>query len=334
LGLSINKKIILKRNPEGIPEVTDFKMVETNIPKISNNQILTKTIHLSLDPYIRGVITGKHIYSEKVNIGDLIVGRTVAEVVQSNHHNFSSGEIVVCSNGWQEFGVSDGEGVRKLDPTSAPLSASLGILGMPGLTAYAGLTVYGKPKKGDHVVVSAASGPVGCMVGQIAQIYGAKAIGIAGSKDKCSAVKNKFGFLDCINYKTEDLEQRLKNLCPNGVDIYFDNVGGETLNILTRNLALNARIVLCGFMTQYNLDTPPPGPNLGPIVGSRATIKGVVVYDHYDKQDDYISVASQWLKEGKINYIEDEVFGLENAPTQFCKLMRGENFGKTIVTIQ
>ena len=172
------------------------------------------------------------------------------------------------------------------------------------------------------------------MVGQIAQMYGAKAIGIAGSEEKCSVVKNKFGFIDCINYKTEKIEERLKDLCPDGVDIYFDNVGGETLNIMTRNLALHARIVLCGFMTQYNLDSPPPGPNLGPIVGSRATIRGVVVYDHYDKQDDFISIASDWLKAGKIDYIEDEVFGLENAPAQFCKLMRGENFGKTIVTIQ
>ena len=267
-------------------------------------------------------------------MGDTIVGRTVSEVVKSNHTDFNEGDIVVCSNGWQEFGVSDGEGVRKLDPSLAPLSTALGILGMPGLTAYAGLTVYGEPKEGDHVVVSAASGPVGCMVGQIAQIYGAKAIGIAGSEEKCSVVKNKFGFIDCINYKTESIEERLKDLCPEGVDIYFDNVGGETLNIMTKNLAMHARIVLCGFMTQYNLDSPPPGPNLGPIVGSRATIRGVVVYDHYDKQDDFISIASDWLKAGKIDYIEDEVFGLDNAPAQFCKLMRGENFGKTIVTIQ
>ena len=332
--MSTNKQIILKKNPVGIPEITDFDTIETDIPEITNNQILTKTVHLSLDPYIRGVITGRHIYSEKVNVGDTIVGRTVSEVVKSNHTDFNEGDIVVCSNGWQEFGVSDGEGVRKLDPSMAPLSTALGILGMPGLTAYAGLTVYGEPKEGDHVVVSAASGPVGCMVGQIAQIYGAKAIGIAGSEEKCSVVKDKFGFIDCINYKTENIEDRLKDLCPEGVDIYFDNVGGETLNIMTRNLAMHARIVLCGFMTQYNLDSPPPGPNLGPIVGSRATIRGVVVYDHYDKQDDFISIASDWLKAGKIDYIEDEVFGLENAPAQFCKLMRGENFGKTIVTIQ
>ena len=192
---------------------------------------------------------------------------------------------------------------------------------MPGLTAYAGLMVYGEPKKGDVLVVSAASGPVGCMVGQIAQIHGVNVIGIAGSEEKY-AQSRVFGFKDCINYKTEDIDQRIKELCPKGVDIYFDNVGGETLDIMTRNLAYEARIVLCGFMTQYNLSTPPPGPNLGPIVGARATIRGVVVYDHYDKQDEFISKASQWLRDGSIQYLEDEVIGIENTPAQFCKLMR------------
>ena len=329
----MNKKIVLKKTPIGIHKESDFKLVESPLPELRKNEVLTKTIHLSLDPYIRGVITGKHIYAEKVNIGDTIVGRTIAKVIDSKNSDIQVGEIIMCSNGWQEYGVSDGEGIRKIDPSSAPLSTNLGILGMPGLTAYAGLLVYGEPKKDDVVVVSAASGPVGCMVGQIAQIHGAKAIGIAGSEEKCNVVKEKFGFAECINYKTENLSERIKEVCPNGLDIYYDNVGGETLDIMTKNLAMFARIVLCGFMTQYNLATPPPGPNLGPIVGSRASIKGVVVYDHYDKQQEFITLASQWLKEGKINYIEDEVFGIENTPMHFCSLMRGENFGKTIITI-
>ena len=329
----MNKKIVLKKTPIGVPEESDFELIESPIPELGENEILTKTIHLSLDPYIRGVITGKHIYSEKVEIGDTIVGRTIAEVIDSKNSDIQIGETIMCSNGWQEYGISDGEGIRKRDSTSAPLSTNLGILGMPGLTAYAGLLVYGEPKKDDVVVVSAASGPVGCMVGQIAQIHGAKAIGIAGSDEKCSVVKEKFGFAECINYKTENLSERIKEVCPDGLDIYFDNVGGETLDIMTKNLAMFARIVLCGFMTQYNLAAPPPGPNLGPIVGSRASIKGVVVYDHYDKQQEFITLASQWLEEGKINYIEDEVFGIENTPMHFCSLMRGENFGKTIVTL-
>jgi hypothetical protein len=329
----MNKKIVLKKTPIGIPEENDFELIKSPIPELGENEILTKTIHLSLDPYIRGVITGKHIYSEKVEIGDTIVGRTIAEVIDSKNSDVQIGETIMCSNGWQEYGISDGEGIRKIDSASAPLSTNLGILGMPGLTAYAGLLVYGEPKKDDVVVVSAASGPVGCMVGQIAQIHGAKAIGIAGSDEKCSVVKEKFGFAECINYKTENLSERIKEVCPDGLDIYFDNVGGETLDIMTKNLAMFARIVLCGFMTQYNLATPPPGPNLGPIVGSRASIKGVVVYDHYDKQQEFITLASQWLEEGKINYIEDEVFGIENTPTHFCSLMRGENFGKTIITL-
>ena len=307
--------------------------MEEEINGPGSNQFLSKTIHLSLDPYIRGVITGRHIYSEKVNIGDTIVGRTVSEIIESNHPEFKKGETVLSSNGWQEYGISDGEGVRKLTGHQGQLSTALGIMGMPGLTAYAGLMVYGEPKEGDILVVSAASGPVGCMVGQIAQIHGAKAIGIAGTEEKCKTVKDTFGLEECINYKTENIDQRIKELCPDGVDIYFDNVGGETLDIMTKNLAYEARIVLCGFMTQYNLSSPPPGPNLGPIVGARATIRGVVVYDHYDKQDEFISKANQWLEDGKIKYIEDEAIGIEKTPAQFCKLMRGENFGKTIVTM-
>ena len=331
--MTINRKIVLRKSPEGIPVEGDFELMEEEINSLSSNQFLSKTIHLSLDPYIRGVITGRHIYSEKVNIGDTIVGRTVSKIIESNHPEFKKGETVLSSNGWQEYGISDGEGVRKLTGHQGKLSTALGIMGMPGLTAYAGLMVYGEPKEGDILVVSAASGPVGCMVGQIAQIHGAKAIGIAGTEEKCKTVKDTFGFEECINYKTENIDQRIKELCPNGVDIYFDNVGGETLDIMTKNLAYEARIVLCGFMTQYNLSSPPPGPNLGPIVGARATIRGVVVYDHYDKQEEFISKANQWLEDGKIKYIEDEAIGIEKTPAQFCKLMRGENFGKTIVTM-
>ena len=331
--MTINRKIVLKKSPEGIPVEGDFELLEEEINGPGSNQFLSKTIHLSLDPYIRGVITGRHIYSEKVNVGDTIVGRTVSEIIESNHPEFKKGETVLSSNGWQEYGISDGEGVRKLTGHQGKLSTALGIMGMPGLTAYAGLMVYGEPKEGDILVVSAASGPVGCMVGQIAQIHGAKAIGIAGTEAKCKTVKDTFGFEECINYKTENIDQRIKELCPDGVDIYFDNVGGETLDIMTKNLAYEARIVLCGFMTQYNLSSPPPGPNLGPIVGARATIRGVVVYDHYDKQEEFISKANQWLEDGKIKYIEDEAIGIEKTPAQFCKLMRGENFGKTIVTM-
>ena len=331
--MTTNRKIVLRKSPEGIPVEGDFELLEEGINSPGSNQFLSKTIHLSLDPYIRGVITGRHIYSEKVNVGDTIVGRTVSEVIESNHPKFKKGETVLSSNGWQEYGISDGEGVRKLSGHQGKLSTALGIMGMPGLTAYAGLMVYGEPKEGDIVVVSAASGPVGCMVGQLAQIHGAKSIGIAGTEEKCKTVKDTFGFEECINYKTENIDQRIKELCPNGVDIYFDNVGGETLDIMTKNLAYEARIVLCGFMTQYNLSSPPPGPNLGPIVGARATIRGVVVYDHYDKQEEFILKANQWLEDGKIKYIEDEAIGIEKTPAQFCKLMRGENFGKTIVTM-
>ena len=208
--MSINRKIVLKKPPEGIPVEGDFELLEEEINGPGSNQFLSKTIHLSLDPYIRGVITGRHIYSEKVNVGDTIVGRTVSEIIESNHPEFKKGETVLSSNGWQEYGISDGEGVRKLTGHQGKLSTALGIMGMPGLTAYAGLMVYGEPKEGDILVVSAASGPVGCMVGQIAQIHGAKAIGIAGTEEKCKTVKDTFGFEECINYKTENIDQRIK----------------------------------------------------------------------------------------------------------------------------
>ncbi len=209
--MTTNRKIVLRKSPEGIPVEGDFELLEEGINSPGSNQFLSKTIHLSLDPYIRGVITGRHIYSEKVNVGDTIVGRTVSEVIESNHPEFKKGETVLSSNGWQEYGISDGEGVRKLSGHQGKLSTALGIMGMPGLTAYAGLMVYGEPKEGDIVVVSAASGPVGCMVGQLAQIHGAKSIGIAGTEEKCKTVKDTFGFEECINYKTEILIKESKN---------------------------------------------------------------------------------------------------------------------------
>jgi NADPH-dependent curcumin reductase CurA len=250
-------------------------------------------------PYIRGVISGRHMDSTPLSPGDVIVGRTVSEVVDSRHPDFEVGDFVLGANGWREYALSDGSGVRKLDADAAPLSTALGILGMPGLTAWAGLYHLGEPEPGDTVVVSA-----------------------------------EFGFDACIDYKTQDVRSALGEVCPEKVDVYFDNVAGDTLTAVMGNLALGARIVLCGMITQYNSDGPaPPGPNLAPVIGARATVRGLVVYDHQDKEADFLRQSTEWLRQGKLAYREDVAEGLEQAPAAFCRLMRGENVGKAIVSV-
>ncbi len=326
------RQVTLARFPQGVPVPDDFVVVEGDVPGISDGEFLGRTLYLSLDPYIRGVISGRHLDSSPLGPGDVIVGRTVSEVVASNHPGFAPGDYVLGANGWQEYGVSDGTGVRKLDPDDAPLNTALGILGMPGLTAWAGLYHLGEPVPGETVVVSAATGPVGCMVGQLAKLRGCHAVGIAGSDEKCALATDVFGFDACINYKTQDLAEALAETCPDRVDVYFDNVAGDTLTAVLRHLALGARVVLCGMITQYNADgAPPPGPNLAPVIGARATMRGLVVYDHQDKEADFLRQCYAWLRDGKLAYREDVAHGLEEAPEAFCRLMRGENVGKAIV---
>ena len=329
-----NPRVLLRRFPEGVPVVEDFEYSDGQRPTAGAGEFVSQTLYLSLDPYLRGVISGKHMYADKVSPGDVMPGRSISRVSESNHPDYQPGDIVFNNNGWQAFGISDGSEVRKVDPGMAPISTALGILGMPGLTAYAGLLFLAQPRGGETVVVSAASGPVGCMVGQIAKIKGCRTVGIAGTDQKCAAVVDEFGFDACINYKTSDLRSELKKHCPDGIDIYFDNVAGDTLAAVLTNLHLGARIVLCGMITQYNQSgAPPPGPNLGPIVGARATMHGLVVYDHNDRFDEFLTDAAAWLEQGLLHYREDVTEGLEHAPEAFSRLMRGENFGKTLVKL-
>jgi NADPH-dependent curcumin reductase CurA len=328
------KCVVLARFPSGVPVPEDFAVEECDVPSPAGGEFLSRTHHLSLDPYIRGVISGRHMDSTPLSPGDVIVGRTVSEVVDSRHPDFEVGDFVLGANGWREYALSDGSGVRKLDADAAPLSTALGILGMPGLTAWAGLYHLGEPEPGDTVVVSAAAGPVGCMVGQLARLRGCRAVGIAGSAEKCRLVTEEFGFDACIDYKTQDVRSALGEVCPEKVDVYFDNVAGDTLTAVMGNLALGARIVLCGMITQYNSDGPaPPGPNLAPVIGARATVRGLVVYDHQDKEADFLRQSTEWLRQGKLAYREDVAEGLEQAPAAFCRLMRGENVGKAIVSV-
>jgi NADPH-dependent curcumin reductase CurA len=328
-----NQRITFMRTPQGLPVPEDFGRDEVAVPTPGDGQFLSRTIWLSLDPYYRNVMKNSQIYADRLAPGDPMVGETVAQVVESKHPGFKAGEYVTVRNGWQQYALSNGTGVRKLDPAVAPISTALGVLGMPGLTGYAGLIYLGEPKPGQTVVVSAATGPVGSTVGQVARLVGARPVGIAGSDDKCRYAVEELGYAACINYKRGDLRAQLKSACPDGIDVYFDNVAGDTLAAVLGNLAMGARIVLCGMIEAYSMDTPPPGPWLGPVVGARAQMRGLVVYDHVHRMAEMTKVIGGWIRDGRFKWKEDVTEGLAGAPDAFCRLMRGENFGKALVRV-
>lgn len=330
---STNQRITFARSPQGLPTPEDFGADSVAIPKPADGQFLSRTIYLSLDPYYRNVMKNSQIYQDRLAPGDVMVGETVAQIVESRHADFKTGDYVAVRNGWQQYALSNGQGVRKLDASLAPISTALGVLGMPGLTGFAGTVSLGEPKPGDTFVVSAATGPVGSTAGQTARLMGARVVGIAGSKEKCDFAVRELGFAACVNYKEGDLAANLKAACPNGIDVYFDNVAGDTLVAVLRNLALGARVVLCGMIEAYSMDKPPAGPFLGPVVGARATMKGLVVYDHLAMQPRLTTVVGGWIKSGQFKYREDITEGLAQAPQAFCDLMRGKNFGKALVRV-
>lgn len=328
-----NQRITFARSPQGLPVPQDFGTDATAIPTPGPGQFLSRTIYLSLDPYYRNVMKNSQIYADRLAPGDVMVGETVAQVVDSRHPDYRSGEYVAVRNGWQQFALSSGEGVRRLDAAAAPLSTALGVLGMPGLTGFAGTVYLAEPRPGQTFVVSACTGPVGSTAGQVAAHMGARIVGIAGSAEKCEFAVKQLGFAACVNYKDGDLAGQLKAACPNGIDAYFDNVGGDTLVAVIANLALGARIVLCGMIEAYSMDKPPAGPWLGPVVGARATLKGLVVYDHLQRQPELIRVVGGWIRQGSFHYREDISEGLASAPEAFCRLMKGGNFGKALVRV-
>ena len=295
-------------------------------------ELLCETLYLSLDPYLRGRISGRHI-SGAIHEGELMAGEAISRIIESKSEQFKPGDIIAAHSGWQSRPVISADTARTVNPELGPLSTLLGILGMPGLTAYAGMTRLAGLKEDDTVVVSAASGPVGSMVGQIAGRHGCRVVGIAGSAEKCSWTVDQAGFDHCINYKTEPLRESLRRACPEGIDVYFDNVGGDTLQACMEQLAFGARVILCGLIAQYNTDEMPPGPNPAFIIKARATVRGLVVYDHEDLRPEFEQQVSRWLKQEQLCYREDCVQGLEAAPGLFCRLMRGENFGKAIVKL-
>ena len=329
--MNTNLQILIKRMPAGIPTEADFELREAPIPEPASGEFLCRTRYLALDPYIRVMMGGRHFLGQP-DPGSVLRSRAVAEVVDSRHGDYRRGDRLYLETGMQQYAVSDGGESRRFNVEPAPESTVLGVLGMPGLTAYAGLTQVAKLQAGETILVTAASGAVGCMVGQISRQLGGRPIGLAGSEQKCAWAEQQAGFEACINYKADPVSDRIKELCPDGVDVYFDNAGGEILNLIVANhLGLGARIVICGLISQYNEAEPPPGPNLGPLMGARASILPLIVYDFEHLWDEFEAKARRWFAAGSINYREEMVEGLIHAPALFAKLMRGENFGKTIV---
>jgi len=328
-----NTQILFARRPEGAVSEDNFDVVRTPVAEPGEGEVLRRTLYLSLDPYMRGRMSTQKSYAEGATLGDVMVGQTVSEVIASRNPRFQPGDIVLTSDGWQAYGLSDGKGLRKLDPAAAPPSWSLGVLGMVGLTAYVGLLDIGKPKEGETVVVSAAAGAVGSIAVQIARLKGCRVVGIAGSDEKCAFVTGDLGADACINYKTQDVNAALKEACPKGIDVYFDNVGGPILEAVLKRINVHARIPLIGLISQYNDAKPGPGPNLGSLLVNRALIQGMIIFDHTDRLPDFLRDMSQWLREGKVRYREDVIEGLENAPRAFVGLFKGENIGKRIVKL-
>ena len=331
--MSHNERIIYARAVRGIPVVDDFARDSVPIPQPEPGQCLLRNRYLALEPYYRNVMKGMPIYGAPLELGNVMFGETVAEVVTSRHASVATGDYVLARGGWQQYAVVDASSVRKVDTAGAPLSTALGVLGTPGLTGFVGITHIAPPRPGQTVVVSAATGPVGSTAAQTARLMGARVVGIAGSAEKCDYAVRVLGLADCVNYKAGDLRTLLKSACPDGIDVYFDNVGGETLGAVLANLALHARVILCGMMELYNQESPLKGPHLGPVVGARATLAGLVVFDHLHRLVDLRKVVGGWIRDGKFQYREDVSEGLENAPDAFCRLMRGENFGKALVSI-
>ena len=333
-----NRQILLASRPSGEPTPDNFRLVQAEAPRPGPGQMLLRTIYLSLDPDLRGRMNAGPSYARPVEVGEVMEGRAVAEVVESNLPNYRPGDVVFAPTGWQEYALSDGKETRKLDPALGPVSYALGVLGMPGLTAYAGLLTIGQPKPGETVVVAAASGAVGSLVGQIAKIKGCRAVGIAGGDKKCRYVREELGFDACLDHRDPTLPERLKEACPSGIDVYFENVGGKVSDAVLPLLNNFARVPVCGLIAHYNQTEPSPGPDRVPALllatlVKRLTFRGFIVGDFASQLPQFFADMSGWLKEGWVKYREDVTDGLENAPRELIGLLKGENFGKKIIRV-
>jgi hypothetical protein len=333
-----NRRIVLAARPQGEPRDEDFRLETVDLPVPAEGQVLLRTIYLSLDPYMRGRMNAGPSYAPPVEVGQVMEGGTVSGVVESRSPDFAPGDIVLGYTGWQEYAVAAANSLRKLDPARAPVRTALGVMGMPGLTAYTGLLNIGQPKPGETVVVAAASGAVGSVVGQIAKIKGCRAVGIAGGKRKCDFVVDELGFDACINHQSPPLAQNLKTACPEGVDVYFENVGGRVFNAILPLMNPFGRVPVCGLIAHYNLAELARGIDrvpllMGAILVKRLTFRGFIVTDFAAQKDDFQRDMIQWLRADKVKYREDVVDGLENAVAAFQGLFNGKNFGKLLVRL-
>ncbi len=332
-----NRRIVLAARPTGRPKTSDFRLETAAVPEPADGELLLQVLYLSLDPYMRGRMNAGRSYAKPVDIGAVMEGGTVSRVVRSRNPDFAEGDIVLSHSGWQSFALSNGEGLRKLDPDAAPLTTALGVMGMPGFTAYAGLLTIGRPREGETVVVAAASGAVGSAVGQIARIKGARVIGIAGGEEKCRFVKEELGFDAVVDHRAPDFAEKLKAACPEGIDVYFENVGGHVWDAVFPLLNEFARIPVCGLIAQYNAidDTRPDRlPAVMREVLSRSlTIRGFIQREFVDQRPAFYRDMAEWIAAGKVRYREDIVDGLEKAPEALIGLLDGRNFGKLIVKV-
>jgi NADPH-dependent curcumin reductase CurA len=335
----INRRIVLASRPVGAPQPSDFRLEQSTLAAPAAGQLLLRTLYLSLDPYMRGRMSDAPSYAAPVALGEVMVGGTVSRVEASQHPDFKAGELVLGQSGWQSHALSDGKGLTKLDPAITQPSLALGVLGMPGFTATMGLLDIGQPKAGETVVVAAASGAVGAVVGQIAKLKGCRVVGIAGGADKCRYVTEELGFDDAIDHRHADFAQRLAASCPRGIDVYFESVGGAVFDAVLPLLNAKARIPVCGLIAHYNDTALPPGPDrLGlltrTLLTKRIKMQGFIIFDDYaDRYGEFAAQMSAWLKQGKIKYREDLVDGLENAPQALIGLLEGKNFGKLVVRV-
>ncbi len=318
-----------------MPKLTDFRLVDSDMPQPGSGEVLVRALYLSVDPYMRGRLSARPSYAKPVEPGEVMVGGVVGRVQESNDPRLAVGDIVEGMLGWQEYAVAPAKALRKIDPNLAPISTALYVLGMPGLTAYFGLLEICRPQPGETVVVSAAAGGVGSLVGQIAKIKRCRAIGIAGSTAKIRFITGELGFDGGFNYKeTDDYASKLKELCPNGIDIYFDNVGGPITDAVMRLIDTKARIAVCGQISEYNSEQEEMGPRwLGQLVIKQAKVEGFLVHQFVDRYDDGLKQLTAWLRERRIKYREDIVEGIENAPGAFIGMLAGENTGKRLVKI-
>jgi NADPH-dependent curcumin reductase CurA len=332
---SFNRRIILARHPVGMPVESDFRLEEGDLPQAGAGEVLVRSLYLSVDPYMRSRMSGQASYARPIQPGEVMVGGVVGEVVESNDPRLEVGDIVEGMLGWQEYAVAHAKSLRKLDPNAAPITTALHVLGMPGLTAYFGLLDICRPQPGETVVISGAAGAVGSLVGQIARIKRCRVIGIAGSNQKIRYLTRDLSFDGGFNYKeTPDYQAKLKELCPNGIDVYFDNVGGAITDEAIRLINTRARIAVCGQVSQYNATEPEMGPRwLGQLVAKQAKAEGFLVMQFADRFDEGLRQLANWLREKKIQYREEIAEGLENAPRAFIGMLQGKNIGKQLVRI-